>query len=126
MAQPNHMIDWPKFIIDIVHMGSRVGKNRLYQVCVRGFKSQCNRVHFGRTYSECSAQSSTTLTAYASLSISLSSFLSGSHSSMLKKKYHTFWAIRCIAPDDKMHRKFIRKFLENYIFTDQNSYLLLT
>lgn len=35
----------------IVHMSSRVGKNREYHVSIRGPKSQCGEVNFGGTYS---------------------------------------------------------------------------
>lgn len=33
---------------------SRVGKNRVYPVSVRGFKSQCGQVYLDRRYTKCS------------------------------------------------------------------------
>lgn len=52
---------------------SRVGKNPDNQVSVRGFTSQCGRVHFSRSYNERSVDKRIMLTA--SISLSLSSLL---------------------------------------------------
>lgn len=43
-------------------MSGQVGKNRGYQVSVRGFKIQCGRVCFGRSYSEYSVDKTMTFT----------------------------------------------------------------